>query len=193
MAGISRRLREFLRCDSGVAAIEFALVVPFLLLLGLGGFGLSRLILIQQKAEKMAYSLADVASQLEPDNEDDIDQVFAAAEQVMLPLDFAADGVTIISAVYKETAESEPTVRWQCRSSGTLDNESAIGAKGEEASLPGDLELLERDGVIISEVFYTYEPIFSFEYTNFLESYVIYKSAVFRPRMGAIITDPCPS
>jgi len=56
-------LRRFWRNKNGVAMIEFAAVLPFMLLLFFGGIELTRFILITQRVEAGAQMLASIASQ----------------------------------------------------------------------------------------------------------------------------------
>lgn len=53
------------RNEYGVAAIEFALVLPILLLLLIGSVELTRFVLVNQKVEKVASQIADYVSQVE--------------------------------------------------------------------------------------------------------------------------------
>jgi hypothetical protein len=187
MTRLRNLLDSFRRCESAIAAVEFALIAPFLILLTLGGFEVSRFILVQQKAEKMAYSVADVIAQYDTIRVAEVNQVFMATEQIMQPYTFGADGVAIISSVYREEADPQPLVRWQCRSSDSMAQDSGVGTVGGQATLPGDLLLDEKDGVIVSEVYYRFTPLFQFV---FLDPFVIQRTAVFRPRLGALTTPP---
>jgi hypothetical protein len=45
--------------------------------------------------------------------------------------------------------------------SGALSAASAIGAEGDDALLPDDLDIAPGETIIAAEVFYAFEPLFS--------------------------------
>lgn len=174
-------------CERGLAALEFAMVAPFMIILLLGGFELSRFLLVQQKAEKTAFSIADVTAQYAPDEGPDIDEVFAAVDHIMKPHSFQADGLVILTSVFNEEGSEQTKVRWQCDNGGALQETSRIGDVDDAAHLPADFLLDDKDNVIITEVFYRFRPLFS---TIFTQPFVIYRTAMFRPRLGALTSTP---
>ncbi len=187
---ISRRYRK---SEHGVAAVEFALVSPILFMLLLGGVEVGRYILVHQKVEKMAYSVSDVVSQLDAVTSGDVDVVFGAATELMNPYDeYETRGRLILSSVHKDPDDASQTIRWQCQGGGTLTAESDVGEVGPDAAaLPGNLALEDNDNVIVSEAFYTYKPILGW---YAIQNVTIYKSAMFRPRLGALTSAPgCPT
>jgi len=187
-------LRRYKRSERGVAAVEFALVSPILFLLLLGGVEVGRYILVHQKAEKMAYSVSDVVSQLEAVTSGDVDVMFGAVTELMNPYDnFTTYGTLYLSSVHKDPADADQTIRWQCQGGGSLVANSRVGDvnSGGAATLPGNLALEDDDNVIVSEVVYTYQPILTWYK---IQNITIYKSAMFRPRLGALTSAPgCPT
>lgn len=182
----SRNLQGVLRDEHGVAAVEFALALPMLAAMFLGGFEVNRYILVHQKVEKVTYTVADVVAQSQSVTESQLDQIFVAAEEIMRPYDFGDDGVVIVTSVSKSGTETSK-VRWRYSGGGSLSRNSEVGAVGGTASLPGGLTLNAGDNVIIAEVYYRYHPVL--EGTAVSES-DIYKTAIFKPRLGALVTTP---
>ncbi|WP_164879520.1 TadE/TadG family type IV pilus assembly protein [Afifella aestuarii] len=168
-----------------MAALEFALVAPFLVLLLLGGFDLSRYILVQQKVDKMAFTVADTISREQILTSSMANQLFVASAQLMKPFDFGANGLVILSAVARNEDESKLRVKWQCKGGGTLEAASRIGKIDDIADVPGDLTLDAKDYLIITEVFYEWTPPFG---NFFLGDHGVYKYAMFRPRLGQLTT-----
>jgi len=181
------RIKNWAGCEGGVAALEFGLVAPFLILLLLGGFEVSRYILVVEKVEKVAFSIADVAAQYDPDEGTDVGQVFAAVEQIMSPFAMDTEGRVILSSVFKPEDSDQPQVRWQCANDGGLDQGSKVGAVNGPADMPGNFLVDDKDNIIVAEVFYRFQPVMR---TVFTQPVVIYRSALFRPRLGALTSAP---
>ncbi len=185
--GLLRRLRLLAMTDSGVVATEFALLAPILLLLFLGGFEMSRFLLIQQKAEKVAYTVTDVVTQNTTITNAQLASIVIAASQIMQPYTFGANGVVIISSVHQSGTVNPPTVKWRYTGGGTLLRTSQIGNVNGNATLPGGLTLNDKDNIIITEVYYRYTPMFS---GGAIGAQDIYKVTIFKPRLGALTTAP---
>ena len=180
-------LRRYRGNETGIAALEFALVAPFLILLVFGGYELARYIVVQQKAEKMAYAISDLTSQYQTLTSSDVATVFSATSQLMKPYAFSNDGLAILTSVYKDPTKSKPTVSWQCKTSSTLSSTSTVGAVNGNATLPGGLVLDDKDNVIVSEIYYKFTPLFTTLWTS---SFVIHRMAVYRPRLGSLTAVP---
>lgn len=187
---LSHHRSSLLRDSRGVAALEFALMLPVLLGLSLGAYELSRFMLIHQKVEKTAYTTADVTSQYTSLTTAQMNQIFTAGSQIMQPFAFGANGIIIITSVSQTgnfSANNPPRVAWRTSGGGTLSRNSVIGSVGGPAALPGGLTLNDRDNVIVAEVYYSYTPMLS---GTVLSSTDVYKVAVFKPRLGALSTPP---
>lgn len=180
-------MKHFFRNRDGIVATEFALMVPILLLLLLGGFEMTRFMLVHQKAEKVSYTVADVVTQNTSITNAQLAQIITAAAQIMQPYTFGSNGVVIISSVYQSGTVNPPTVNWQYTGGGTLSRSSQVGSVGGNATLPGGLTLNDKDNIIIAEVYYVYTPVFS---GGVVGTQDIYKSTVFKPRLGALTSTP---
>ncbi len=177
---------DIIRNRSGVAAIEFAMALPVLLLLFLGGFEVSHLLLLHQKSDRIAYTVADVVTQSTTVTNAQLNQILNASAQIMQPFTFGANGVVIITSVY-QSSTNPPTVRWRYTGGGTLPRTSQIGSVNGTATLPSGLTLNDRDNIIISEVYYRYTPLFP---GIIFDARDIYKTVIFKPRLGALTTPP---
>ena len=183
----SFRIMDIFKCQRGVSAIEFALALPLLVVTLLGGFEVSRYVILHQKLEKIAYTIADVVSQSDIVTIAQLDQAVLAAGEIMNPYNFSESGVVIVSSV-QQAEDSAAIVRWQFRGGGDWERTSAVGLEGEEAVLPGSLAINDGDNVIIAEVFFRYAPLFSGGVFADFED--IYKVTIFKPRLGALTTPP---
>lgn len=169
----------------GVAAIELALASPVLLVLLIGTTELASFIKIHYQSAQMASTVADAVARYDKVTSADIADILSASAAVMDQTDFGAKGYVVLTSAVKVKATDAPTVAWQCRGGGTTAQASRVGKLKGVATLPGSLVLDADDNVIVAEVFYTYTPMFTLIP---IDTRIVYKTAVFRPRLGALTT-----
>lgn len=184
MPRLTRHIGRLARQEDGLAYLEFALILPVLLLLLLGGVEVSRYIQAAQKVDKMTHTIVDLIAQAPTISESELDQIMMAAEHIMTPYPFNDNGVIIVSCVgYNEYGQLR--VKWQYSGGGTLPRSSAIGSEGGSPDLPEGFTLDTRDNVIIAESFFTITPIINDNYVGASE---FYRTAYYLPRLGELDT-----
>jgi Flp pilus assembly protein TadG len=172
----------------GLALIEFALVSPFILLILFGGIELTRFMLVVQKLDKTAYTIADLTAQSTPatpsrqSGEISVaqmnDSVFTQLQALMDPYDAATNGSAIVSSIRRE--RSSTLIKWQIATPGGYNdaetisavsglspaavNAAGAGLRDRPASFTGDAAtdmagMLGYENMIVSEVFFRYRPI----------------------------------
>lgn len=176
----------YIGCERGVAATEFALMFPVLMLFLLGSFELSRYIIVNQKIDHVAYTTADVVGQETSITTAQLNDIMSAATEIMDPFEFGENGIVIVSSVEQDPTEG-PVIRWQRLGGGTLDRGSRLGEEGDIAVLPDGFTLNDNDNIIVAEVFYDYLPSVTEEFFTSRENY---KVAYFKPRYGSLTTAP---
>lgn len=174
--------RRLLGQDSGIAMVEFALIMPVLLLLVMGGLELSRYVLLHQKLSRLASNAGDLVSRAEKLTVADVNQVFEASQYIVRPFDMNPEGVVVISSVAKQP-DNPPIVQWQQQGGGGASATSQIGRSSQPANLPGTFVLRDFQDVIVAEVFYRYEPLI---FDDIFPPADLYFIALQRPRYGAL-------
>lgn len=186
MTRLLKRFSKLLRDDRGGVLIEVAFIMPLMVSITLGGVELSRFVLLHQKMERVAATVADLASQVQTLSLADISNIMAAVEHVASPFELSADGAVIISDV-GVTGGADPVVNWQETGAGSLSVVSHLGTAGSVATLPEGFVIANDDDVIVSEVFYSYEPVILGGVTG---PALIYQRSFYRPRLGSLSTPP---
>lgn len=222
-------LRRFCTATRGLALVEFVAVLPVLLLLSFGALELARAMIITQRVEKMAYVLADITSQYPPAtgerlageiNEAELqNNVFTQFNRMMGTYADAGRQNMILTSVMQEGGSAR--IKWQATGGGTLNRNvrsvvnglspSSIGpgVKNQVATFAEDAEIASHvrnmannENMIIAEVFYQYEPIWtritgaiqearsSGESVSIARSKLLTKRMYFRPRNGDLICLP---
>jgi Flp pilus assembly protein TadG len=177
-----QRIFNCLRDSSGMAAIEMAFIMPFLLFLYFGLVDLTALISLNRKVTYAASVVADLVTQNDTTvKATDINDYFNAAELILKP--------TPISLVRVEV--------YQYRSvSGTVTNQwSRKSSNGSACTAPSTSGManLMTDGndVIVAEVCTTYTPyLATFLGTKILgaTSFAMSEQIALRPRQSSTLT-----
>ena len=187
--------RNLLRGEEGVTAMEFVMVLPFLLFLLMGGIELATYVLLHNKLGRVAATTADLTTRTPEVTEQDLQQILGASSTVALPYQLDVQGAVVISSI---TADPDPdasppvSVSWQRNIAGAgVAFDSQIGAEGQEAALPDGFSLRPTQNAIIVEIFYDYEPMWFGQVTGPQQ---IYYRAVNFPRNGPLsaIQSPAP-
>ena len=179
------RLRRFLEDRRGAILVELAFAVPILLVLSMGCYDTARYILLHQKLDRAASSMADLVSRPTSISQTQIDSMFSAAVEQVVPFDLATDGRVIVTSVSRAVGDSA-RIDWQHDGAGALTANSDVGDNpGDAASLPNGFTVREGENVIIAEVFYDFQPTFL---TDILTTGVISHLAVRKPRRGNLST-----
>ncbi|MCP5368612.1 MAG: pilus assembly protein [Hyphomicrobiales bacterium] len=179
LAAWARRLR---RDGRGSIALEMALAVPILVALLFSGIEVTRYVLVNQKIERTSATMSDLVAQARKLSEAQIQSLIGAANHVMEPFDIAANGLVVVSSISNHG--SGAIIDWQ-RTAGGGDGVSKFGAEGSNPSLPNGFVVREGENVIVTEVFYNYEPLIA---KSVFEAKTCYNFAVFRPRYTTLDT-----
>ncbi len=121
---LSNKIKTFLHNKEGVAALEFMLVIPVLLILFYGAMEISRYVLATQKLQKTASEIGNVVSQSTstssaPLNDALMSQLMSATQYMMYPYGNNTNLRVIVTDVKNTgtTATPAQTVQWQWCSS----------------------------------------------------------------------------
>lgn len=165
----------------GLVAVEFALVLPILLLFTLGVAEIGRFALLGLKLQHAADTMADLASRETSLNPASLRRMFDAARYIVQPFDLMRRGVVIVSGVGVDNG-GPPTVLWQESGAGGLAATSAIGSAGGRATLPADLIVRDEDTVIVAEICFRYQGWLM----RIIPDIVLRRAAFYRPRLGRL-------
>lgn len=177
-------------CDRGVSAVEFALILPLLVMFSAGTIEYSRLILLTQKLQSAAFILADLSARDQELGTEKLGHIFLAIDQVIRPYQFGGNGRAFVTSIGADS-DDEPVLNWQCPGAGTLEVESRIAVDGEVPELPGGIALTNGETLIAAEVFFDFDPLFDVG----LGSRVIRRVAFYKPRLGDLtsLDAGCPA
>lgn len=159
----SGRFADFRRDRRGVAATEFAFIVPVMLLLFFGTVEFCSAVAVDRKVTLIARTLSDLTSQASAAiNDTAIQNNFSALIPIMNPYD-SSPATATISEIYVDS-HSNATIQWSKAatfatgaSQATL-TASARSAGDNVTSLVPPALLVKQTYLILSEVGYQYVP-----------------------------------
>jgi Flp pilus assembly protein TadG len=154
-----RHLVRLGRDQTGVSAVEFAMILPLMITLYLGAVEISQGIGIDRKVTLTTRTVADLTSQVSSVTSSDMSSILNASAQVMMPYDSSKLKATVSQV--KIDANSTATIDWSCTLNGTK------RSTGSAVSLPSALAIASSY-LIWSEVSYSYKPTIGYVVTGTL-------------------------
>jgi Flp pilus assembly protein TadG len=142
-------LARFVRDRRGVSAIEFAMLLPLMVTLFLGGVEISQAVAIDRKVTLTTRTVADLTTQVSSIKNSDMTNILNASTAVMSPYATGTLKITISCLTIDSTGKA--TVTWSDTRNGTA------RAVGSTVTLPSALAVPSTT-LVFSEVSYGYTP-----------------------------------
>jgi len=177
---------------SGIAAVEFAVIVPIMLVMFFGTVEFSSGVAVDRKVTLIARTLSDLTSQSLTVADTDITNFFTASNAIMTPYPSAPTQSTL-SELYVDPVTLKARVEWS--RSATFNSAGAVvlgsgRAVKSSVTIPSQLAV-GGTYLIFSEVSYLYTPAVG---------YVMAKAGVTlsdvsytRPRQSQCVINPTPA
>ena len=155
-SSVAQRILAFRRNRSGVAAVEFALMVPAMLSVWVGMVVATDAINADKKVTLLARTLADLTTQMQAVSQADMDSIFLATESVLWPQPAERLGMRIVSLDID--GAGKVFVDWSVvpTNSALRGSFSALARCANFAALPAALRV-PRTSIILAEVEMKYQ------------------------------------
>jgi hypothetical protein len=131
---MSHTMIKFLHHTKGVAAVEFALILPFMLILFFGSNEVTQAIMAARKLETAVRVITDLTGQYSVLKETDSDEIFAAANEVINPYDTKKFSIVLSGVAIDETGKTK--VVWSIANDGSTPKGCGDVIKVPEAIKP---------------------------------------------------------
>lgn len=152
-ASLRQRLARCVRDERGVSAVEFALLLPLMVTLYLGGVEVSQGLTIDRKITLVARTVADLAAQSTSITNADMTNILNASTAVLSPYSTSLVKVTVSQVTIDGNGKA--TIAWSDTKNGTA------RTKGATVTLPSALNI-NNSSLIWSEVSYEYKPVIGY-------------------------------
>jgi len=188
MNALRRLTRRFAASERGLAAVEFAMVVPFLLIMALATFDAGRAIAAYMKVKAAAFTLASITNQYTTGTTGGITTttmggITGSSAKVLTP--YTGTTVARITQI-KATSLTAARVSWSYATDSSAYTASAVFP---QASLPAQFKSNNVCNsfpcyYVFAEMSYTFTPVFGY----FLTGSIVLKDNVWvTPRSSTCI------
>ena len=172
---------RFGKDEKGIAAVEFALLIPLILALFIGTIEMSQAITIDRRVTQATSATADLVARTKSTTTQELDGIMEIIEQILRPYDPNLLSLTIANVVAAPDDENDTTVCWVYQHNGGADTTLQPGAS---YTLP--VGIVEKgDSVLVAEAKYDYTGLL-FEY--FIEGSIeLSEKFYLKPRLSMAI------
>jgi Flp pilus assembly protein TadG len=167
-----RWARRFTADTRGVSAVEFALLLPLMLTMYLGGSEVANAVATSRKVTLVSRTVADLASQSASITDISMTNILNASAAVISP--YASSKLKVTVSEVKIDGNGNATVVWSDTLGGTKHN------TGASVTLPDALKV-NNTWLIWSEAEFSYEPTFGSGITG---SLALKDRMYMRPRLA---------
>lgn len=163
---------RFRRDKRGVAAVEFAMIVPLMVALYMGAVEFGQVLAVDRRVSTVASATADLVAQAEEINSSEIGDIFTISSSIMKPFDVTSLTIVLTSVVADE--DNATTVDWSEAYNG-----GSVNTEGSEYALPSTNMTQPFGSIIVAEVEFTYRSPLLFHID---EDIVLKNTFYMRPR-----------
>ena len=176
VARARRPLRRFLKDKRGISAVEFAMLLPLMVTLYLGGVEVSQGVAVDRKVTLIARTLGDLVAQATNVTNSEMSNILAASAAVVAPFEDSKLKITVSSV--KIDAQSVAKIAWSDTKGGTA------RAVGSTITLPAAL-VTPSSTLIWAEAEYAYTPTIGYIITGTKN---LKDQIYMRPRLSDCVT-----
>lgn len=171
-----RSLQRFAANDSGVSAVEFALLLPLMITLYLGSVEITQAVSADRKVTLVAHTVADLTAQASTVSTADMTNILSAGTAVLTPYSSGNAKITVTSVTID--ANGTATVAWSETLNGTKRSGTVTNLIPEALRTPST-------SLIWGEAQYSYTPTIGYVITGTLS---LTDQIFMRPRLVTSVT-----
>lgn len=167
--------------ERGAAAVEFALILPVMLLVYLGTLEASTLITMDRKVQSVAGAVGDLVARAdETITSSQLQDYFRAASGIMTPYS-PTDVLQVVTAV-DVAADGTTSVVWTRQYLNGVYSATTPHTVGDDYPLPAEMTAISLGRMVIAaEASYSYTPLLGIVINQPID---LYRSSYFMPRFG---------
>lgn len=159
------RRKDFAKSESGISAVEFALIAPLMAVIYFGCIELSLMMTLDRKVTGATAALGDLTARASNVTNDDLSDIFEATRMVMQPSDMSKADMRVTSLIDDGTdADSSDGIDAKVVWSDACGSLSALAT---DATVTIPANLVPTNGTIImAEIEYPFDSPIGFFFQN---------------------------
>jgi Flp pilus assembly protein TadG len=157
-----RLLRRLARQECGIAAVEFSLILPILVMLWIGGVEITQALSVDRRLNNLASATGDLVARSKIVTWADVDNIFDIAPGALFPYSIGGLQMRVTAVKMDEAGDAE--VAWS-RAEGT----TAYATSTDVNDLVPESLRVPDTQIIMAEVGYTYTPAVGYVITGDLD------------------------
>lgn len=174
-----RLLARFRRDARGLAAVEFAIILPLMIVIFFGTIEVSTGVAVDRKVTVLTRTLSDLISQAPSITSTDLANAFAMGPAIMTP--YSGSPIrAIISQIYIDPNTLVATVKWSSGSNATARGYNSV------VSIPTGLAI-GGTYLIMSEVSYNFTPVVGYQLGAAVPTFTLSDQTFTRPRQSSCV------
>lgn len=186
LSAVQKGLRGFIAATQAVSAVEFALVLPVMVTLYLGGVQVATGMAVQFKSVLAARTVTDLASRYTTIDTPTMSSILNAAFTLLNP--YPSAGMSVTVSEVSTDSKGNATITWSCSLGGTPHTFGATATLPNKVNAP-------NISILWGEVTYPYTPQLGYVLTGTIN---MYEKSYFYPRLASSVTGPkaasaCPA
>jgi Flp pilus assembly protein TadG len=176
LARARRSVRRLARDERGISAVEFAMLLPLMVTLYLGGVEVSQAVAVDRKVTLVSRTLGDLVAQATNVTTSDMTNIMAASAAIVVPYSDAKLTITVSSV--KIDSAGVAKIAWSDTKNGTA------RTVGTTVTLPTALNMANST-LIWAEAQYAYTPAIGYVITGTMN---LKDQIYMRPRLSDCVT-----
>lgn len=176
---LAAQIKRLRRDRSAAAAVEFALILPFLITLYMGTIEISDLIAVDRRVNVVAGTVGDLVARTDTKiTTAELSSYFDAAQGIITP--YARTPLKQVVTMVEVSATGVTKVKWSVANNGGT-------AKTVNATYPlptAMIDISKSNWVIVSDAAYSYKPLLGWVVSSAIN---LHRESYYLPRYGTCI------
>ena len=179
ISSLRANLARFSRDQRGISAVEFAIILPFMAMLYLGGTAITQAIIVKRKVVLVTHTVGDLVARDNSITNAEVTAIFDAAKAVFAPYSWNSNLLKIKVSSVRVNAAGTARVAW-----GEAFQDTARAAD-TTVTLPAGLNT-PNTTIIWAEVSYNFTPPIGSAFTG--GTLTLTDQLYIRPRLVSCVT-----
>ena len=182
------RFTRFARDKKGVATIEFAFLIPLLMLMSFGAFEIGRAVIVHKRMQRATDMVADLVAREEQlgsthtQSDQALDGIMRAAEHSMHPYSRTPLKMGVMAIRANITNAANTTVEWSYK----FNNKTNVTNCPTAKAMPQADMITAGNTAIMVETEYQYTPLLTNIIPGLIKPILFQDKMVYSPRKGPV-------